>query len=301
MTHSIGTSPDGNTNTSGHSTRSRCWFITDFEQFEPIRFDKSIYEISCLDTSKPEHGSKKHLHHLIYFKNAISFNTVKKVYPKGHIEKPRDLFDCIGYIKNNVNGRKYDVVEIGVEPKNTRFASIKEVKEMTQEQREDMGINYYHVVEEMNRKEKDKNDFLNMLDEIEHDELKAPKIIYITGGTGKGKTYTAYKLALKLFKKEEIGKITLKNEFFDVINENAKCFVIEEFRPSQIKASDFLQLTDKYGYRANVKGGFVSLRPEAIYICSIIRPEKIYKEEVNQQFIRRISEIIDLDIDNDAY
>ena len=289
----------GNTNT-GRSSRSKTWFITDFETFEPIHFEKAEYWISCLDTSKPEHGSKKHLHQLVHFKNAISFNTIKKAYPKGHIEKPRDIYDCISYIKNNVNGRKYDVKEFGIEPKNTRFATIKEVKEMTPEQREDMGIQYLKAIEQINRKEKDENNFLNMLEEIEHDELKAPTIIYITGGTGKGKTYKAYKLALEKYDKHDIGKLTLKNEFFDVINESAKCYVIEEFRPSQIKASDFLQLTDKYGYRANVKGGFVSLRPEMIIICSIIRPEKIYKEEVNQQFIRRITEIVDLDYDKDA-
>ena len=139
-----------------------------------------------------------------------------------------------------------------------------------------------------------------MLEEIKNDELKAPKIIYITGGTGKGKTYKAYKLALENYDKKDIGKLTLKNDFFDVINKSAKCYVIEEFRPSQIKASDFLQLTDKYGFRANIKGGFVSLRPEMIIICSIIEPEKIYKEEINQQFLRRITETINLDMDEDA-
>ena len=107
-------------------------------------------------------------------------------------------------------------------------------------------------------------------------------------------------MALKEYKKQEIGKITLKNDFFDIVNENAKCYVIEEFRPSQIKASDFLQLTDKYGYRCNIKGGFVTLRPEKIIICSIIPPEQIYREEVNKQFMRRITERIDLDIDEDA-
>ena len=116
----------------------------------------------------------------------------------------------------------------------------------------------------------------------------------------KGQTYSAYKRALKEYPKIEIGKLTLKNDFFDVVNKSAKCYVIEEFRPSQIKASDFLQLTDKYGYRANIKGGFVSLRPEMIIICSIIPPEQIYKEEVNKQFMRRITEQINLDEDIDA-
>lgn len=299
MTHSIDTIAAGNTKSAAR-IRSRTWFITNFND-ELKHFPQAVYEIWCKDTTKPEKGSKLHYHQVIHFKNAVSFNTIKKEYPTAHIQKPiKDLFACINYIKENKNGRKYDVESIGEEPNDNRFKTIKEVKQMTPSERENLGINYINVVEKINREQKDKNDFFNMLAEIEADELKAPKIIYITGGTGKGKTYTAYKTALKNYKKEEIGKLTLKNDFFDVINEDAKCFVIEEFRPSQIKASDFLQLTDKYGYRANIKGGFVSLRPEMIIICSIIEPERIYKEEINQQFIRRITEIINLDIDEDA-
>lgn len=300
MAHSVGTLPPGNT-TSGGRSKSRTWFITNYND-ELKHFPTAIYEIWCKDTTKPEHGSKFHYHQTVYFKNAVSFNTIKKQYPSAHIQPPKkDLFACINYIKANKNGRKYDVESIGEEPKDNRFKTIKEVKEMTQSERQNLGINYINIVEKIDREQKAKNDFFDMLREIQADELKAPKVIYITGGTGKGKTYAAYKRALKNYKIEEIGKLTLKNEFFDVVNEEAKCFVIEEFRPSEIKACDFLQLTDKYGYRANVKGGFVSLRPEMIVICSIKRPEEIYKEEINKQFIRRITEVIDLDIDPDMY
>ena len=142
--------------------------------------------------------------------------------------------------------------------------------------------------------QRDLSTFMDMLEEIEKDQLRGPNVIYITGDSGKGKTYGAYKRALKDYPREKIGKLTLKNDFIDVINEDADCFVIEEFRPSQIKASDFLQLTDKYGYRCNIKGGFATLRPKCLIICSIIPPEQIYKEEINKQFMRRITEHINL-------
>ena len=296
MEHSDGTLPAGNTKPAGRNTKSRTWFITSFQ--DPLHhFENSVYEAWCSDTSKPEHGSKFHYHHVVHFKNPISFNTIKKAYPTAHFGPPKkDIYACVDYIKKNKNGRKYDVGESGTLPASHRFATIKEVKEMTPEERDNLGINYLRVVEKINHEEQDKNTFFDMLEEIEKDELKAPEIIYITGGTGKGKTYTAYKSALKDYKKEDIGKLTCKNDFIDVINETAKCFVIEEFRSSQIKASDFLQLTDKYGYRANIKGGFVTLRPERLYICSIIRPEELYtNEEINQQFLRRITKTIDLD------
>lgn len=34
-----------------------------------------------------------------------------------------------------------------------------------------------------------------MFNEIKNDDLKGPEVIYITGDSGKGKTYTAIKLA----------------------------------------------------------------------------------------------------------
>lgn len=42
-----------------------------------------------------------------------------------------------------------------------------------------------------------------MMNEIRNDDLKAPEVIYITGGSGKGKTYKALQLAAE-YKDEEI-------------------------------------------------------------------------------------------------
>lgn len=230
-----------------------------------------------------------HQHYHVY----VNFNVPIKLSLKkccgAHIEIAR------GSPKQNIEyltkeGEPY--LEFGERPRQGMI-TIADLKEMTLDE---TPAQYSRMKTELDRKKKDESDFFSMLDEIQNDNLKAPKIIYITGGTGKGKTYSAYKKALSEYPKTDIGKITLKNDFFDVINENAKCFVIEEFRPSQIKASDFLQLTDKYGYRANIKGGFVSLRPEMIIICSIIPLDQIYKEEINKQFTRRVTEIINLDL-----
>ena len=166
---------------------------------------------------------------------------------------------------------------------------------MSKSEREELPIQYKKIIDEMNEKENEEEIFLNMLDEIEKDELKGPNVIYLTGESGSGKTYMAYKIALKKYPKNEIGRININNNFFKIIGDNKKCYVIEEFRSSQIKAADFLQLTDKYGYSCNTKGGFKTLRPETIIICSIIRPQDLYKnEEINQQFLRRITEAYEI-------
>ena len=182
------------------------------------------------------------------------------------------------------------IEEYGTRPRQGQL-TISELKEMD---KNETPATLYRIKNEIDERENDKNKFFQMLNEIKNNCLKGPEIIYITGQSGNGKTYGAYEIALQNFNIEQIGKLTCKNDFIDIVNEDAECFVIEEFRPSQIKASDFLQLTDKYGYRCNVKGSFRTLRPKMIIICSIIPPNQLYtNEEINVQFLRRITKIIE--------
>lgn len=279
------------------NTKSRAFCLTlneinrEKELIEGLKSYKSLRYLMIGALEKAPKTGHEHKHIFAYFSVPIKLN-IKKC-AGCHVEITRGTFkDNYEYLT-----KEGDLTyEYGEKP----HQGVKTIKELKQADIDDIPPQYYNIKERIDRKQKEETEFFEMLEEIENDNLKAPNVIYITGGTGKGKTYKAYKIALSKYKKNEIDKITLKNDFFDIINENAKCYIIEEFRPSQIKASDFLQLTDKYGYRANVKGGFVSLRPETLIICSIIEPEKIYKEEVNKQFLRRITERIDLDYDKDA-
>lgn len=279
------------------NTKARAFCLTlneinrETELIEGLKSYKSLRYLMIGALEKAPKTGHEHKHIFAYFSVPIKLN-IKKC-AGCHVEITRGTFkDNYEYLT-----KEGDLTyEYGEKP----HQGVKTIKELKQADIDEIPPQYYNIKERIDRKQKEENEFFEMLEEIENDNLKAPNVIYITGGTGKGKTYKAYKIALSKYKKNEIGKITLKNDFFDIINENAKCYIIEEFRPSQIKASDFLQLTDKYGYRANVKGGFVSLRPETLIICSIIEPEKIYKEEVNKQFLRRITERIDLDYDKDA-
>lgn len=279
------------------NTKARAYQLTlnEIERIDELKQNimsyKSLRYLMVGAIEKAPTTGHEHLHIYAYFKTPVKLS-VKKCCG-AHIEPAMGSFnDNLRYLTKDGDL----TFEYGERP----HQGLKTVKELREMNIDDVPPQYYNIKTKIDQKQHDEEIFFNMLDEIERDELKAPKIVYITGGTGKGKTYTAYKTALKEFNKTEIGKLTLKNDFFDVVNESARCFVIEEFRPSQIKASDFLQLTDKYGFRCNTKGGFATLRPEKIIICSIIPPEQIYKEEVNKQFLRRITETIDLDEDEDA-
>lgn len=280
------------------NTKARAYQLTlnDVSKIEELKQNimtyKSLRYLMIGAIEKAPTTGHEHVHIYAYFKTPMKLS-IKKCCG-AHVEPTKGTFnDNLQYLTKDGDL----TFEWGERP----HQGLKTVKELREMNADDVPPQYYNIKTKIDQKKHDEDVFFQMLDEIEHDELKAPEIVYITGGTGKGKTYTAYKTALKEFEKSKIGKLTLKNEFFDVINENAECFIIEEFRPSQIKASDFLQLTDKYGFRCNIKGGFCTLRPKKIFICSIIPPEQIYKEEINKQFIRRISKVINLDEDPDMY
>lgn len=280
----------GNTN-PGPNLRSRNFQLTlnkisNYEalsnEFKKLKTCKFL--ISCKEIA-PTTGHE-HIHIYVHFEQPYKLS--KKILSYGaHVEI------CRGSPKQNIDYISKDgniIEEWGTRPsQGTR--TVAEMKEMSVDE---VSPQYYRIKKQIDEDERSKNTFFDMLEEIRNDNLKAPEIIYITGPSGKGKTYTAYKMAVEKYKNDEIGKLTLNNNFIDIVNENAKCFVIEEFRDSQIRASDFLQLTDKYGYRANTKGGFCTLRPEMIIICSIKHPSTIYHDEVNTQFMRRITSHISL-------
>jgi hypothetical protein len=115
----------------------------------------------------------------------------------------------------------------------------------------------------------------------------------------------AYKYALAHFDKKEITKVTICNNFFEFVGScEDKCLVVEEFRPSQLHPSSLLQFTDKYGYSCPIKGGHKYVKPEMIIICSIIHPSRLYreeKEELNEQFTRRITHLYEVNSNHSYY
>lgn len=276
------------------NTKARRFQLTlnEVEKYEDLlKYLKGLktltYLISCKEKA-PTTGHE-HIHIFICFSSSLKLS-VKKCCG-AHIEY------CKGSNKQNIDYIKKDgdlLDEIGEIPRERGGAhTVGELKAI--EDPEELDWKQLNTWTKIHDKKNEEDQFFNMLEEIEKDDLKAPEIIYICGDSGKGKTYKAYKIALSKFEKKDIGKLTIENNFIEITNDKAKCFVIEEFRPSQIKAASFLQLTDKYGYTCNIKGSFKSIRPQCIIIASIIKPEDLYKnEEINKQFTRRITQTINL-------
>lgn len=275
----------GNTNTSA-CLRSRAFQFTlnEVDKYKGL-YDyltslKSLdYIISCKETA-PSTGHE-HIHIYAHFKTSFRLSLAKCY--NAHVEI------CKGSPKQNIEYIRKDGLildEYGTIP----HQGICTIAELHDCDVANVNPHLYRIKKEVDEDYNKTELFMGMLDEIEHNELKGPEVIYYTGESGCGKTYSCYQYALSKFDKSKIGKITINNNFLSIINANANCFVIEEFRSSQMKASNFLQMIDKYGYDAPVKGGHVYIRPKCFIIASIIQPDELYNdEEINEQFLRRIT------------
>ncbi|QIR82207.1 replication associated protein [Chicken virus mg6_2056] len=277
------------------NTKSRSVQITlnEVDRYDELMANLETYKsldyfISCEEVA-PTTGHK-HIHIYAHFKNPIRLSYKKMC--GAHVE------NCRGSPQQNIAYIEKDgniLEEWGKRPNQ----GVKNIGDLMECSSEEVPANLKNIYDKEKEKRNAENNFKNMLEEIKNDNLKGPKVIYITGDSGSGKTYKAYKLATEQYNTDEIGKITFNNGFADIVNKEAKCFVIEEFRPSDIKGSKLLEFLDKYGCSLNTKGGFAYVRPEMIIIASIFHPKRLYNsEENNKQFIRRISELIELQKEN---
>lgn len=267
-------------------SRSRCWCFTlnnftenELDTISAIECKYLIYGMEHMND--PE--LTPHLQGYIIFEWQKSLNRVKKYIPRAHWEiakgnHTQNIEYCSKEDKNPfIKGirpidykRKPDAKEI---LKNDEINGQKRL----QTQRTLYGFEL----------EKE------MFKEILHNELIKPIIVYIYGDSGVGKTYWALQDALVTYGWNNVATIRFDKSGFAHCNDPQKdCLVWMEFRPSCLDAVSFLELTDGYGCHLNVKHGSMFIRPKCIYICSILPPESIYKEEINEQFKRRITRLV---------
>lgn len=277
MTQPVDTVQSGNTNTDCTRIRSRAFMITIYDD-ELVHFDKATYECWCDDTCK---DGRKHMHQLVYFKNAISWNTIKKAYKTSHIEVAKNVYDCIDYISDTTK-RKTNFREIGKKPVDTRFKNTREL----------MDINDVSEIpwQQINtwRKLKSDESMEILLDEWH----KNIEVYYIHGPSGSGKSRKAKELLKELgYKKCNIVKC--ENGFWNGIPSTgtADCCIYDDWRDSHMKPSEFIHFIDYNTHTLNIKGGAVKNNYKTIVITTVQNPENIYPNvsgEPKLQWMRRM-------------
>lgn len=127
---------------------------------------------------------------------------------------------------------------------------------------------------------------------IRPDRTEAPKIFWLHGKTGTGKTRSSFELANRL------GDVWISAgglQWFDGYD-GQRSAIFDDFRAKHVYFPFLLQLLDRYPLSVPIKGGFVKWTPELIFITTPGDPHetfatrKTYIPEDINQLIRRIEQ-----------
>ena len=268
----------------GCSKKARMFQITSNEedkfgdQLNYLRSLSPNYLVACREKA-PSTGHV-HMHAFVQFKTPHALS-MKKL-GGAHIEK------CFGSPEQNEAYIKKDgeiIAEEGEMRRNFNW-TIKGIKEMKKEEREDLPPQLYNIVQRINEKEE--------ADLTPAECFKDVAVHWLYGESGAGKT----RRAMKEIGERKFNMVKYENGFWHGIG-SAEIALYDDFRDTHMKPTELINFIDYYIHPMNVKGGSVKNKYKEIYITSIQDPEKIYSnmpEEYKKQWLRRIKTITLLEI-----
>ena len=245
------------------------------------------YGIATLE--KAPTTEHKHIHFYVQFNCPVTLS--KEETANCRIDKCRGSAQKnIDYIKKvNEPEKRGEIIFEEGDPKLKGGVTIKEIKEMNKEDREELPGMYFNIVNKVNNDE---------AKDIKIDEFyKEVKIYYIWGPSGIGKT----KMAVKMIKEagfDTFNLIKFDGSFWHGTKEQEGAALYDDFRDSHMKPSEFINLIDYNTQLMNVKGGGHKNKYTYIVITSVQDPGEIYQNvegEPRKQWMRRFTEIIHLE------
>ena len=224
------------------------------------------YVVACHERA-PSTGHE-HIHCYAHFKTPYKLS--KHFWEHGwHIEK------CRGSPQQNIAYIKKDgdvIYERGTAPAIGRPTTCGELKQ----------LNINDVPPNM------LNSWMKLqTTKIKKDEWhKDVEVIYISGPSGSGKSMKAHELA-----DDEFDEVKFINGFWSPCTGEG-CCIYDDFRPSHMSASEFINFIDYNTHVMNIKGGSVRNHYNKIIITSIIPLDQLYERmpvEAREQWMRRVT------------
>lgn len=260
------------------NTKAVAYAVTTFEESEMLAFKELEAKYKVIGKEKCPKTGRTHWQCYINFKNARSFKALKKILPKAHIEKAK------GNAKQN---REYcikdgEFEEYGELPEQgKKKLSAEELKNMSDAEIIEFDIRCHKA-------------YINA-----REILKAPikvgqwkknvKVYYIQGPSGSGKSYDAEQIIMK-HGYDEFNLVQFRNDFWMGTGDCKAC-IYDDWRPSDMRPSEFIKFIDYNIQMMNVKGGSRKNMYELIIITSVIPLKEIYvnyDDEPRKQWERRI-------------
>lgn len=233
----------------------------------------------------------EHIHLYCQFDNLFK-PSIKKLCG-AHIERcfgtPRENDDYVRKV-NDPDKRGEIILEHGELRENkNKFPTIKEVKEMSKEERQDLPLQYYNVLKKIEDEENRPHNVKDVGKDVD--------VYYIYGPSGYGKTLYAKMLINDLGL--EFDMVKFENGFWSGVSGEREVALYDDFRDSDMRPREFINFIDYNIHNMNVKGSGVPNKYKYIFITSIQEPSKIYweasknNEELPKQWRRRM---LDIDI-----
>lgn len=227
-----------------------------------------------------------HMHVYVQFQNNRRLSLKKLL--GAHVEK------CLGSPEQNIKYIKKPDTEIIAEegaPRLNYVPSIKEAQEMDSEKLGGLNLNFYNIAKKI---EAEKKKYISP-----EEYYKTMEVFWIWGESGAGKT----RWAIGDMKKAGVtrfNEVKYDGSFWHGVTEDCECCLYDDFRDNHMKPTELINFIDYNRHIMNVKGGSVRNNYTRIYITSLQSPESIYSktpEESKKQWLRRIKEIIHIEID----
>lgn len=255
--------------------QSRKFFITENNPSEEDieRYKQIECQWMCIcKEHQDEENQTPHIHIAIVFKGARRIRTIKKLFPRAHIDimngSPQDC-------KTYMTKEDTEPFEKGEMPKSRQQSQEESKKKWDNaynaalqgnfdEIPRDMWIRYQNSFKQIyydNQKDKS-------MDAFGDKELKN-HFLWLWGPTGTGKSHTAHRIAKELAPEEEPYLKDL-NKWWNGYN-HQKVTIIEEADPKRCEhlASFFKKWCDKWNFTAECKGSVIpACRPEYIIVTS---------------------------------
>lgn len=276
-------------------------FLVTWPQSDPLtnkiiwHYIREIAEVQYAVICEEKHqDGNDHHHAVVVFKKRVKkrknpFNLDEAKSNVKRLKTQLDVKRAVGYVKKEGNW-----IEKGEKPEYLKKLDKREkVYYVLQHSNKECLDSGYFNFSEIARFDTIRSMFYN-----EWPNFKKREVLWFHGGTGTGKTRTAFQYLLEDYKMEEIYISSGRIDPFMNGYHGQKAVILDDLRPGFCKFEYLLRLLDGYPVSVNVKGGYWSWLAEKIIITAPIEPSLMYvNRETGQewdnldQLLRRIDEI----------
>lgn len=267
-------------------TRARGWCITinnytvdDFNRVTAL-CKSADYGIIGLEVGKE---GTPHIQGYIYKSERYSFNTIKNLIPKAHIESAK------GSPQQNITycSKENNFTEWGKKPAQGKRNDIEDFRDAIWDNKteEELLIEFPEMMAKYDRfYQRCRNVLLKKIAQ----KMEAPTVTALIGEPGIGKTRAIYDTHdVNDVYKMECGDGSSNSIWWDNYN-GEQVILIDDFH-NNFKLDYMLRLLDRYPMKLNIKGGHTWKCAKHIYITSNIAPENWYPNcaDIHRKAIKR--------------